>query len=412
MIAAPPTAASSAEIGIAVRSDPPVTAAAALDSDPNVMTDNTANISFTVEHGDLAAGFAKADVNIVRFGVEHEFGDGLTLRNKTLYGHYDKFYQNVFPNGAVTNGEVVLGAYNSRNDRRNLFSQTDLVWENRLAGIDQTLLFGFEVGQQKSRNHRQSGTILGLADSRVSLENPTIDLPVTFASAGSDSNNRTSATVAALYVQNQIRPASWIEIVAGLRFDSFRLKVDDLRAGSSDFSRTDKLWSPRLGLILKPADNLSVYGSFSRSYLPQSGDQFSGLTPVTDALKPERFDNYEIGAKWEPVEGLLATVAVYQLDRTNTQARDANDRVVLTGESRARGIELGLERSITSHWQISAGYALQDAEILSFEDENDEWDGIWDARARLAVTGEHLYGDGGAYRCRPPSRRSIASPKE
>ena len=43
------------------------------------------------------------------------------------------------------------------NDRRNLFSQTDLVWENRLGGIDQTILFGFEVGQQKSRNHRMTG---------------------------------------------------------------------------------------------------------------------------------------------------------------------------------------------------------------------------------------------------------------
>ena len=57
---------------------------------------------------------------------------------------------------------VTLGAYNSRNDRRNLFSQTDLVWESRLGGIDQTLLFGFEAGRQTSRNHRQSGTIIGL----------------------------------------------------------------------------------------------------------------------------------------------------------------------------------------------------------------------------------------------------------
>src|SRR5918995_317998 len=35
-----------------------------------------------------------------------------------------------------------------------------------------------------------------------------------------------------------------------------------------------------------------------------------------------------------------------------------------------------------------------------------------DARPRLAVTGMYLYGDGGAHRRRPPSRRSIASPKE
>jgi outer membrane receptor protein involved in Fe transport len=139
------------------------------------------------------------------------------------------------------------------------------------------------------------------------------------------------------------------EIVAGLRFDSFKLKVDDLRPHiNAEFHRTDNLWSPRLGLIFKPRENLSFYASYSRSYLPQSGDQFSGLDLSTEALKPERFDNYEFGAKWEPVDGLLATAAVYLLDRTNTRAPnpDGSGTVVLTGEQRSKGIELGLERQL------------------------------------------------------------------
>ena len=60
---------------------------------------------------------------------------------------------------------------------------------------------------------------------------------------------------------------------------------------------------------------------------------------------------------------MLATAAVYQLDRTNTQARNALDQIVLTGAQRSRGVELGLERSITDRWQVSAGYAWQEAEI-------------------------------------------------
>ena len=312
--------------------------------------------------GDPDLSYAKADVSIATLGVTHDFGGGLTLRNRTLAGDYDKFYQNVFPtNLDEATDEVVLSAYNSRNDRWNLFSQTDLIWDGRLGGIDQTLLVGFEIGRQKSRNLRQSGSFAG--SNRTPLSDPTVDSTVTFAPAASDANNRTTASIAALYVQDQLRLSPMVEIVAGLRFDRFRLKVDDLRAGSSDFSRTDTLWSPRLGLIFKPQPSLSLYASYSRSYLPQSGDQFSGLSSTTDQLKPERFDNYEVGAKWEPVEGLLATAALYQLDRTNTQARDELDRVVLTGAQRSRGLELGLERSVSDDWQISAGYAWQDAEI-------------------------------------------------
>jgi catecholate siderophore receptor len=111
--------------------------------------------------------------------------------------------------------------------------------------------------------------------------------------------------------------------------------------------------------------NLSLYASYSRSYLPQSGDQFSSLDATRAALKPERFDNYEVGAKWEILDGLLATAALYQLDRSNTRASDPLDpsRTVLTGKQRSRGLELGLERSVTSRWLISAGYTLQNAEI-------------------------------------------------
>ena len=172
------------------------------------------------------------------------------------------------------------------------------------------------------------------------------------------------ANIAAVYVQDQIRISPMFEIVAGLRFDRFELDITNLNNGG-EFGRTDNLWSPRLGLIFKPMPNLSFYASYSRSYLPQSGDQFSGLAINTETLKPERFDNYELGAKWEPIEGLLATAAIYQLDRSNTRVAnpDVAGTFLLSGEQRSKGIELGLERSISDNWQISAGYAWQEAEI-------------------------------------------------
>jgi catecholate siderophore receptor len=315
--------------------------------------------------GDPDVSFARADVDLATIAVEHDFGGGLKLKNHTLFGDYSKFYQNVYSRGfSAATGLVTLGAYNNATDRTNLFSQTDLVWENRLAGIDQTLLLGFELGREKSRNTRNTGSFPD--GDTTPITDPTVDANVIFAPDADDSSNRVKASVAALYVQDQIRPADWLEIVAGLRFDSFDLHVDDLRPNDpGEFSRRDKLWSPRLGLILKPADDLSFYASYSRSYLPQSGDQFSSLDANRASLEPERFDNYEIGAKWEILDGLLATAAIYRLDRSNTRASDPNDptRTVLTGKQRSRGLELGLERSVTSRWLISAGYALQDAEI-------------------------------------------------
>src|SRR4029079_18257787 len=101
------------------------------------------------------------------------------------------------------------------------------------------------------------------------ISDPTVDSGAIFAPIVSDANNRVKASVAAAYVQDQIRPADWLEIVAGLRFDSSNFDVDDLRPRSTgEFSRRDSLWSPRLGLVLKPTGSLSFYASYSRSYLP------------------------------------------------------------------------------------------------------------------------------------------------
>src|SRR4051794_13891159 len=317
--------------------------------------------------GDPHISYAKADVDLGTIALEHDFGGGLKFRNHTLFGDYGKFYQNVYSSGFnPATGLVSLAGYNNRNDRRNLFSQTDLVWENRLGGVNQTLLLGFEVGRQNSRNTRNTARFL--EGNTTPINNPTVDVDVIFAPASSDANNRVNASVAAAYVQDQIRISGAFEIVAGLRFDSLKIDVDDLRAlGGGKFERRDELWSPRLGLIARPSGKLSLYASYSRSYLPQSGDQFSSLTDVTDRLEPERFDNYEVGAKWEIVGGLLATAAIYRLERSNTRASDPLDpaHTVLTGEQISRGLELGLERSVTSRWMIAGGYSLQSAKITS-----------------------------------------------
>ncbi|MES2120377.1 MAG: TonB-dependent siderophore receptor [Pseudomonadota bacterium] len=315
--------------------------------------------------GDPGKSVSRANVDFASLTVEHDAGNGLTLRSRTLFGDYGKFYENVYPSAYnAGTGLVSLGAYSLATERQNLFSQNDLIWKGRLAGIDQTLLVGFEIGRQASRNLRMTGSFIG--SNKVPVSDPTIDANLVFAPAASDADNRVHATVAAVYAQEQLRPADWLEIVAGIRFDSFNVRVDDLRPiGGGAFERRDNLWSPRLGLVLKPTTSLSFYGSASRSYLPQSGDQFSGLTSITEGLKPERFDNLEVGAKWELFDGLLATAALYQLDRSNTRATDPLDpsKTALTGKQRSRGLELGLERSVTSRWMVSAGYTLQKAEI-------------------------------------------------
>jgi len=185
---------------------------------------------------------------------------------------------------------------------------------------------------------------------------------VTFRQSATDADNHLRTNLAAVYGQDQIELSKSVQLVGGLRFDSFELLYHNNRTGD-DLGRVDHLVSPRAGIVFKPWVPLSIYGSYTVSYLPSSGDQFSSLTTITEQVKPEKFNNYEVGTKWDVIPGLSLTTAVYRLDRTNTRSTDPNDptRIVQTGSQRTSGFEAGLNGRVTHVWQIAGGYAYQDA---------------------------------------------------
>jgi catecholate siderophore receptor len=168
------------------------------------------------------------------------------------------------------------------------------------------------------------------------------------------------------YVKDQISFGDHIDVVAGLRYDNFDIEGTDLfPAVDRLFARKDEKVSPRLGLIFKPQENISLYSSYSQSFLPRSGDQFLGLTVTQQNLAPEKFTNYELGAKWDVQPNLNMTLALFQLERSNATTPDPSNPVVSinVGTTRTQGVELAVTGDITSSWQVHGGYSYQDATL-------------------------------------------------
>src|SRR5204862_385077 len=190
--------------------------------------------------------------------------------------------------------------------------------------------------------------------------------PVTYRQSATDADNRVRTNLAAAYAQDQAELSRFVQVIGGVRVDRFDLQYHNNRNGDA-LSRVDHLASPRAGIVLKPIPAASIYSSYSQSYLPSSGDQFSSLTVITQQVKPEKFTNYEVGAKWDATADLSVTTALYRLDRTNTRSTDPNDptRIVQTGSQRTKGFEVGLSGSVTELWKIAGGYARQNAYVTS-----------------------------------------------
>ena len=145
----------------------------------------------------------------------------------------------------------------------------------------------------------------------------------------------------------------------GGRIDNFDITVNDIKAGSSQ-SRDDSEFSPRAGVIFKPQDSLSLYFSYSESFLPRSGEQFKKLSESSARLDPDVFENTEIGVKWDVAPGLLFTAAYFD----NEQTQAVRDNV--TGEQgeivglQVDGFELELKGQLTEALVIAAGYTSMD----------------------------------------------------
>lgn len=318
--------------------------------------------------GDPRSSQSDLRAHVATATLSRELTAGLNIRNRSHYGYYDKSYQNVFPGAVNAAGdEVSITAYNSAMLRRNLFNQTDLTYEATTGTVRHTLLVGAEAGRQSTDNARNTGYFDNTATSiSVPVASPTVSRAVTFRPSATDANNHVVNTVASIYAQDQLALTDQWQVIAGVRYDRFDVRHHNNRTGAT-LNRVDEMLSPRAGLVFKPTELVSVYASHSVSFLPSSGDQFSNLTDVTKTLEPERFKNYEVGAKWDIADRLSLTAAAYRLDRTRTSAPDPTEpgRIVQTGSQRTNGIELGASGSVTSTWDIVVAYANQDAFITS-----------------------------------------------
>lgn len=305
--------------------------------------------------------------HIVKLRVEHEFTDNLRYNSSIQYGNYDKLYRNIYPVDARLNdarltpvaNSVTLDGYVDTTDRENFIAQGNLVWDGNTGSIGHTLLLGYEFGKQESANARRDIFFAASADDQITVPlAQTIAVPA-FNFPAFTRNRESDLDFLSFYIQDQIKLGDMFEIVGGVRFDRFDIEVNDIQNGLQ-LQRTDEKFSPRFGAIFKPQPNVSIYASYSKSFLPRSGDQFLTLTPTTANLAPETFENYEIGFKWDLTPALSLTSAVFQLDRDDQAVLINNQGDTTLSGSRTRGWEIQLAGRVTEKLQINAGYSNLD----------------------------------------------------
>jgi catecholate siderophore receptor len=333
--------------------------------------------------GDLTAFFGSpaynntfADVQTGMAVVEHDFGNGLTVKNSSLYADFNRAYQNVYPGSSVAGGTFSYNAYNHTTNRENAFNQTDFIYKTMTGPVRHTIAFGTEFDRQTGIDLRNTGIFASTGSSSAPGDpfNPTFlgtinfihQFPGAFSPgvSSADSFSTYKLIVDSAYAQDQIEVTRWLQLIAGARFDRFDFGATDQNTGIFRH-RIDDTTSPRAAVIVKPVDNLSLYTVYSISYLPSAGDQFSAINTGSALIPPQKFENTEVGVKWNILPKLQYTAAVYQLNRTNVPLAIGGGLFAISGSNIIKGFETALTGYVTNDWQTTLGYAYTDARVGS-----------------------------------------------
>ena len=329
--------------------------------------DAFADITF----GDPELNTAEVQAHVLRASVSQNFSENLKGVFNATYTDFDKLYQNFYAADLVDINTARLDGYRDTTQRQSLNLSGNLIGEIETGSIGHTLVAGVELRNTSNDNDRFNPLFSATPDD-PDQENFVITRPLDLrGGAGTNAdgmgftvdfpesqvNDITQAeiNIFSSFIQDEIAISDKLDLVIGARFDSFEIESLNVVTGFTN-SRTDEEISPRLGLIFKPQENISLYGSFSRSFLPRSGGQFASVSSTTELLEPDVFESREAGLKWDFTSGLSFTAAYFQNEQTIDAAPDGAPEDLERRGLEVEGFEFQIEGDVTDKLYVKAGY--------------------------------------------------------
>jgi catecholate siderophore receptor len=249
-----------------------------------------------------------------------------------------------------------------------LANYTDVTWEFVTGPLEHDLVTSIEYARETSLNHLRAGPAAPLAD----LSDPSPDVPYEGRVSRTGARNEAIADTFAVSAFDTIKLTEQWQLTGGLRWDHFEIDYEsrDTNGVLTTIGRTDEMLSWRVGAVYKPVSNGTLYAAYGTSFNPSA----EGLTLSTGAAAansvntdPEESRTYEIGTKWDLFDRrLLVSLALFRTEKTNARTEDPadpTDVVVLEGEQRVDGIEVGIAGSITPDWRVFGGYTFLESEV-------------------------------------------------
>ncbi len=237
-------------------------------------------------------------------------------------------------------------------------AQLELIGDTQLAGMRHQLLLGLERDQHQTYQQTTAGATIR-ASNAINIYNPVYG---NFVPAGVRQTAQTEveSSATALYAQDLVALAPQWKLLVGARLDKARSHTDNLLTRTTTGS-SDNAVSPRAGVVWQPSEQLSLYTSYSSSFIPVTGQDFAG-----NLFEPTKGKQLEVGLKSDWLDQrLTATVAAYRIKKQNVSTTDPVNTGfnVQTGEITSDGVELDVVGSPVTGLNLVGNLSVNDARV-------------------------------------------------
>lgn len=309
--------------------------------------------------GDPNSGRFTSRNGIGQLFVDHKISDDWKLWAGIQYYNGKMGGRGSQPSSLRPDGRTIVRTYSDRTLAwGDVNLQANITGKVNTGRVQHTLLFGVE--------HEQFRYTEIIRNSNTTTHPFTIDLfaPVYYQQlpplTNSPSNIKDVTQTFAGYAQDQISVTSQLKLILGGRVERYE-SANQNRAARTTTEFQQTVVTPRLGAVYLVNDQISVYGSFSRSNKPQTGRDIN-----LNVLDPERGKAFEGGVKLELFDGKLSlSAAAFHIVKQNVSTPDPNNVNfrIAAGEVRSRGFELNYAGNITRAWRIIGGIQSISAKV-------------------------------------------------
>ncbi|MDH6250944.1 iron complex outermembrane receptor protein [Chryseobacterium sp. H1D6B] len=304
--------------------------------------------------------------------------------NEQNYGSLQANINGEFNTGTI-NHKVLIGADTDYSAADSYTYYDPTIADPKKAAFGTNYIYG--------TNGSPAGTIY--------LDNPATWAGGSIPSSAALEKNRINTRRIGVYAQDFISLTKEFKVIAGLRWSyienmptiNTKFKTNS-KAETANTSTSDQAFSPKVGIVYMPSENLSVFATYTNSFSANAGYTANGIESLNTSgtvadvnnrisnlskqgIKPTTIDQYEIGAKktiWN--NALAVNVSLYQIlynnfyqtywyqDNTGiVQSPDANLKE-FAGKMRSRGVELDITGNPNENLSIIGGFSYNNSVYL------------------------------------------------